>query len=248
MPFGVYERNGSSYSLKKCFSLATDVFHTTSFSSFLGTLAAPCAAPKGGRCIDDQGWPTPIPGCYSGSFCQDRPSPGLCWDLPVSMVKGWLGASSTDALVANITPNLNTAQLAEIVGIWGYYYPCWTSKVGPWTVIMLKLKMLWVDTIPGSGWIRPTTVPPNCNPRIAIKMWDKFPVPPKPGRSTFEFFYATYNGGTWKMQGHGLYNAPILYPDALDCFFRIICQELKKSPSDCGEGLDLCKCVCNGSC
>jgi hypothetical protein len=156
-------------------------------------------------------------------------------------VKGWLRASSTDALVANITPNLNTAQLAEIVGIWGYYYPCWTSKVGPWTVIMLKLKMLWVDTIPvpRSKWIRSTTVP---------KMWDRFPVPPKPGRSTFEFFYATYNGGTWKMQGQGLYNAPILYPDALDCFFRIICQELKKSPCDCGEGLNLCKCVCNGSC
>jgi len=162
------------------------VFHTHDFSDFLRKLAPPCAAPAGGRCIDDQGRPiTPIPGrCYIGSFCHGRPSPGLCWDLPVSTVKGWLGASSTDALVANITPNLNTAQLAEIVGIWGYYYPCWTSKVGPWTVIMLKLNMLWVDTIPGSGWIRPTTVP-SCNPRIAIKMWDRFPVPPKPGRSTF---------------------------------------------------------------
>ncbi len=77
--FGVYERGGSSYK-KKCFSLAADVFHTASFSSFLGTLAAPCAAPAGGRCIDGQGWPiTPI-----------------CWNLPVSAVKGWLGASSTD--------------------------------------------------------------------------------------------------------------------------------------------------------
>jgi len=248
MPFGVYERVGSSYSLKKCFSLATDVFHTADFSGFLNGLVPPCRAPAGGRCIDDQGWPiTPIPGgCYKGSFCRGtRPSPGLCWPLPVSTVKGWLGASPTDALVANITPKLKTAQLAEIVGIWGYYYPCWTSDVGPWTAIMLKLKMLWVDTIPGSGWIRPPTVP-NCNP----KMWDKFPVPPKPGRSTFEFFYATYDDDSaiWQMQGHGLYNAPILYPDALDCFFRIICQELKKDPSDCGEGLDLCKCVCNGSC
>jgi len=41
------------------------------------------------------------------------------------------------------------------------------------------------------------------------------------------------------------FTAPILYPDALDCFFRVICQELKKNPSDCGEGVDLRKCVCN---
>jgi hypothetical protein len=91
MPFGVYKRGGFSYSLKKCFSLATDVFHTHDFSDFLRKLAPPCAAPAGGRCIDDQGRPiTPIPrGCYKGSFCWGtRPSPGLCWDLPVSTVKG----------------------------------------------------------------------------------------------------------------------------------------------------------------
>jgi hypothetical protein len=47
------------------------------------------------------------------------------------MVKGWLGASSTDALVANITPNLNTAQLAEIVGYLGLLLPLLDLICGP---------------------------------------------------------------------------------------------------------------------
>ncbi len=71
-----------------------------------------------------------------------------------------------------------------------------------------------------------------------------FPAPPKPGRSVFEFFYATYEDNKWKMQGHGLYNSPLLYPDALACLFQVIRDELKKEPEACGEGLDLCGCVC----
>jgi len=149
-------------------------------------------------------------------------------------VKTWLEAHPHHALVANITPSRPTALLGEIVGIWGYYYPAWTDKVGPWTVIMLKLKMLWVDVIPGAGWV-PLSGPPH---------WKDFPAPPKPGRSVFEFFYATYEDNKWKMQGHGLYNSPLLYPDALACLFQVIRDELKKEPEACGEGLDLCGCVC----
>lgn len=227
MPFGVYERVGGTYSLVRPFSLASDVVGSSDFATFLAKLAPPNCSPKN-RCIDPQGWPvTPAPaGCYCGTFCGGHPSPGLLWTLPIGTVKTWLGAHSHHALVANITPRRPTASLGEIVGIWGYYYPAWTPDVGPWTVIMLKLKMLWVDVV----------VPPR-----------RFPAPPKPGRSVFEFFYATCtccNNKKWKMRGHGLYNSPLLFPDALACLFRVIRNELKKPPEVCGEGLDLCCCVC----
>ncbi|WP_347241868.1 hypothetical protein [Thermus sp.] len=155
----------------------------------------------------------------------------------MSKVKGWLvdGSPSTHALVANITPNRNTASLGEIVGIWGYYYPAWTPRVGPWTVIMLKLKMLWVDTIPGPGWV-PLSKPP---------FWQAFPAPTQPGRSVFEFFYATYEKERWRMRGFGLYNAPLLHPDALACLFQAIRGELRREPDQCGEGVDLCDCDCD---
>ena len=234
MPFGVYERPGGTYSLVRPFSLASDVVGSPNFAKFLASLAPPNPSPTD-RCIDPQGWPvTPAPGgCHPGTFCGGRPSPGLLWTLPIGDVKTWLGAHNHHALVAEITPKRPTASLGEIVGIWGYYYPAWTPTVGPWTVIMLKLKMLWVDATPGAGWVPNPTPPPS---------WHEFPAPPKPGRSVFEFFYATHDGGRWRMRGLGLYNSPLLSPDALACLFRVIRDELKEPPKACGEGLDLCDC------
>ncbi len=249
MPFGIYERVGGSYSLVRTFSLESEVVGSPGFATFLENLAPPNPSP-GGRCVDEQGWPvTPPPGgCHAGTFCGGRPSPGLLWTLPLNTVKTWLGAHPHHALVANITPSRPTALLGEIVGIWGYYYPAWTCSVGPWTVIMLKLKMLWVDldTTSLRGWILSPIIPPKAGSRPSPPYWLAFPAPPKPGRSAFEFFYATYNRrGSWRVGGGGSqYNAPLLYPDALACLFQVIRDELKKDPEACGEGLDLCGCVC----
>ena len=234
MPFGVYERPGGTYSLVRPFSLASDVVGSPNFAKFLASLAPPNPSPTD-RCIDPQGWPvTPAPGgCPPGTLCGGRPSPGLLWTLPIGDVKTWLGAHNHHALVAEITPKRPTASLGEIVGIWGYYYPAWTPTVGPWTVIMLKLKMLWVDATPGAGSVPNPTPPPS---------WPEFPAPPKPRRSVFEFFYATHDGGRWRMRGLGLYNSPLLFPDALACLFRVIRDDLKEPPKARGQGLDLGDC------
>jgi len=171
--------------------------------------------------VDPQGWPVP-PGVTT---------PAQKWHLSeadllhiAADVKG-LGflSPATHRWVTNITPDRsspspNTVFLAEIKEVWGYRYLGWTAA-GCWTPIMLKLKVLWLDhPLPTSGRLPGT-----------------FVVPPKPGRSFFEFFYITRDGRL----NTGPYSQPALFPDALEYFVAEMRKSLLAPPEKCGEGKDI---------
>ena len=216
MPAGIYEIGGGTYRLLSDSDCSLNsVLNDSAISSIVGPLA-PCSCRD---CVDEQGWPVP----------PSVSAPAQKWHLSeqdllniAARVKG-LGSLSaaTHRWVTNITPGRPTVFLAEIKEAWGYRYLGWT-EAGCWTPIMLKLKVLWLDhSLPPSGGL----------PGLP----GTFSVPPKPGRSFFEFFYITRDGEL----NTGPYSQPVLFPDALEYFIAEMRKSLLAPPEECGEGRDI---------
>jgi hypothetical protein len=216
MPAGIYEVSGGMYTLHTACPLGK-VLNDRSIS-----MVVPLASCAAGVHVDPQGWPV-SPGVTT---------PAQKWHLSeadlLNIAAGVTGLGSlspaTHRWVTNITPDRsspspNTVFLAEIKEVWGYRYLGWTAA-GCWTPIMLKLKVLWLDyPLPMSG-----------------RLPGKFNVPPKPGRSFFEFFYITREGRL----NTGPYSQPVLFPDALEYFLSEMRKSLLAPPKECGEGRDIC--------
>jgi hypothetical protein len=146
-------------------------------------------------------------------------------------------APATHRWATNITPNrkhktskIGIAFLAEIKEVWGYRYLGWTAQ-GGWTPIMVKFKVLWLDT--------PLTTPGFKPPEKDEDPVPEFPTPEKIkiGRSFFEFFYINRLG---QLETATRYSQAALFPDALEYFVGEMRKSLLRPPDECGEGKDIC--------
>ena len=170
--------------------------------------------------VDPQGWP--IPPSVSAPAQKWHFSEGDLLNIAAS-VTGLPGLTpATHRWATNITPNRKgktpgsrVAFLAEIKEVWGYRYLGWTAE-GCWTPIMVKFKVLWLDTpLPVLG----------------------VPMPTKIGRSFFEFFYISRKG---RLVTATRYSQAALFPDALEYFVGEMRKSLLRPPDECGEGKDIC--------
>ena len=207
MPAGIYDISGGTYTLIEPCSLNM-VLNDSSISSIVGPLGTltPTSSGTPVPYVDPQGWP--IPPSVS--------APAQKWHLSeedllniAASVTGLSGlAPATHRWATNITPNrkskgISIAFLAEIKEVWGYRYLGWTAQ-GGWTPIMVKFKVLWLDT--------PLTPPDFTPPAKDEDPVPEFSTPKKIGRSFFEFFYISRDGG---LVTATRYSQAALFPDAL---------------------------------
>jgi len=206
MPAGIYDISGGTYTFITHCSLNM-VLKDREINAV--TPLHPCT---GAISVDHQGWPIPP----SASV------PAQKWHLSegdlLKIAESVTGLSplvpTTHRWVTNLTPRRPTVFLAEIKEVWGYRYLGWTAT-GCWTPIMVKFKVLWLDT--------PLTSP-------------VFPMPTKIGRSFFEFFYISRKG---RLVTATRYSQAALFPDALEYFVGEMRKSLLRPPDECGEGKDI---------
>jgi hypothetical protein len=187
--------------------------------------------------VDSQGWP--IPPSVSAPAQKWYLSEENLLDIAARHpeIAPKLGGLSrldpaTHRWATNITPNrkaskIGIAFLAEIKEVWGYRYLGWTAQ-GGWTPIMVKFKVLWLDT--------PLTPPDFTPPAKDEDPVPEFPTPKKIGRSFFEFFYISRKGGLVTTTS---YSQAALFPDALEYFVGEMRKSLLRPPDECGEGKDI---------
>jgi hypothetical protein len=194
MPAGIYDisKSKGTYKLEAPCSLDM-VLNDRSISSIVGPLGTltPTSSGTPVSCVDSQGWPI---SCSLSATAQK-------WHLSeedllniaarhpeIAPKLGGLSrlTPATHRWATNITPNrkhktskIEIAFLAEIKEVWGYRYLGWTAE-GGWTPIMVKFKVLWLDT--------PLTPPDFTPPEKDEDPVPEFPTPEKIGRSFFEFF------------------------------------------------------------
>lgn len=252
MPAGIYCVDKGKYELIKPCSL-DKVLQERHIKNVLHLKA--CASPKY-SCVDPQGWPIPGGGIPAQTWhlnerqllgiavkvaCvshpKDRQDPGN-GHVPREGEEGVSHLKNCQDLrwVTNITPNRKSkgggggtpiAFLAEIKEVWGYRYLCW-RPTGCWTPIMIKFKTLWLD--------QPLSGPGFVSPKKSSDPVPEFPVPPKKGRTFFEFFYIDRRG---KLATSSRYSQAVLFPDALEYFLREMRKSLLAPPEECGEGRDI---------
>lgn len=224
MPAGIYEVSGGMYTLHTACPLGK-VLNDRSIS-----MVVPLASCAAGVHVDPQGWPV-SPGVTT---------PAQKWHLSeadlLNIAAGVTGLGSlspaTHRWVTNITPRRPTVFLAEIKEVWGYRYLGWTAA-GCWTPLMVKFKVLWLDT--------PLTTPGFVPPAAPTHPVPAFPVPPRVGRSFFEFFYISRpRRGNSKLVTASRYSQVALFPDALEYFVAEMRKSLLAPPEECGEGRDIC--------
>ncbi len=222
MPAGIYDISKGTYTLRARCTL-NKILKDSNIISVVGPLGTltPTSSGTPVPYVDPQGWP--IPPSVSAPAQKWHLSEGDLLNIAAS-VTGLSGlAPATHRWVANITPKrkhkssgIGIAFLAEIKKVWGYRYLGWTAT-GCWTPIMVKFKVLWLDYLGTTG------------------LPSSFPVPPKPWRSFFEFFYITNEGKL----NTGPYSQPALFPDALEYFVGEMRKSLLRPPDKCGEGKDI---------
>lgn len=223
MPAGIYEVSGGMYTLRAPCAL-NRVLTGRSIR-----MVGPLASYAGGVYVDPQGWPVP-PGVTT---------PAQKWHLSeadlLRIAAGVTGLGSlspaTHRWVTNITPGRPTVFLAEIKEVWGYRYLGWTAA-GCWTPIMVKFKVLWLDT--------PLTTPGFTAPSRPRGPVGGFPTPSQIGRSFFEFFYISRpRRGISTLVAASRYSQVALFPDALEYFVAEMRKSLLAPPVECGEGKDI---------
>ena len=206
MPAGIYDISKGTYTLIKPCSLNMVLKHSA-ISAVIPL--HPCT---GAISVDPQGWP--IPPSASVPAQKWYLSEGDLLNIAASVTRSSSRFTpATHRWVTNLTPGRPTVFLAEIKEVWGYRYLGWTAT-GCWTPIMVKFKVLWLDT--------PLTT-------------SSFAPPPKIGRSFFEFFYISRGGGLVTVR----YSQAALFPDALEYFVGEMRKSLLRPPAECGEGKDI---------
>lgn len=222
MPAGIYDISKGSYTLIRRCSLNM-VLNDRSISSIVGPLGTltPTSSGTPVPYVDPQGWP--IPPSVSAPAQKWHLSEGDLLNIAASVTHSSSRFTpATHRWVTNLTPRRPTVFLAEIKEVWGYRYLGWTAT-GGWTPIMVKFKVLWLDT--------PLTSP------VLV-----FPMPPKIGRSFFEFFYISRDsrGSRYgRLVTATKYSQPALFPDALEYFVGEMRKSLLRPPDECGEGKDI---------
>jgi hypothetical protein len=226
MPAGIYDYDisGGTYTLKAPCSLNM-VLKDHEINAVIPL--RPCT---GAICVDRQGWP--IPCSVSATPQKWHLSEGDLLNIAASVTGLSPLAPATHRWATNITPKrkskgISIAFLAEIKEVWGYRYLGWTAT-GCWTPIMVKFKVLWLDT--------PLTTPGFKPPAKDEDPVPEFPTPEKIGRSFFEFFYISRKGSLVTAR----YSQAALFPDALEYFVGEMRKSLLRPPDECGEGKDIC--------
>ena len=205
MPAGIYDISGGMYTLKAPCSLNM-VLNDRMISAVI-----PLHRCTGAISVDHQGWS--IPPSASVPAQKWHLSEGDLLNI-AARVTGLSLAPATHRWATNITPRRRTVFLAEIKEVWGYRYLGWTAT-GCWTPIMVKFKVLWLDTSLTTSVFTP---------------------PSKIGRSFFEFFYISRRGSLVTAR----YSQAALFPDALEYFVGEMRKSLLRPPDECGEGKDIC--------
>jgi len=244
MPAGIYDISGGTYTLITRCSLGK-VLNDNMIRKVVGPLGTltPTSSGTPVPYVDPQGWP--IPPSVS--------APAQKWHLSEKdllniaarhpKIAPKLGGLSrltpaTHRWVTNLTPRRPTVFLAEIKEVWGYRYLGWTAT-GCWTPIMVKFKVLWLDTPLTTPGFTPPSTPTSPVPSPVPSPVLGFPMPPKIGRSFFEFFYISRDsrGSRYgRLVTATKYSQPALFPDALEYFVGEMRKSLLRPPDECGEG------------
>jgi len=205
MPAGIYDISKGTYTLITPCSL-NKVLKDREISAVI-----PLHRCTGAISVDHQGWP--IPPSASVPAQKWHLSEGDLLNIAARVTGLPRLTPATHRWVTNLTPSRPTVFLAEIKEVWGYRYLGWTAT-GCWTPIMVKFKVLWLDTSLTTSVFTP---------------------PSKIGRSFFEFFYISRRGSLVTAR----YSQAALFPDALEYFVGEMRKSLLRPPAECGEGKDI---------